>query len=155
MPLDFWYINKTSKWQWQCLCVYIPRLWRSWTSVLRIGTGFSSQQSAPLCCNPPQLNTVQCTFNQWNVPLFLIFLSKQSLRGIGSVMSYKKSPEKLRRYVLTKENLFEPYLSINQHQSASVCIRFSLGWLKNLKSNCIYYNTPHHHNIRTSVVANT
>ena len=35
---------------------------------------------------------------------------------------YQKWPEKLRRYAPTKENLVEPYLSINQHQSASISI---------------------------------
>ena len=35
---------------------------------------------------------------------------------------YKRWPEKLRRYATTIENLVEPYVSINEHQSTSISI---------------------------------
>ena len=37
-------------------------------------------------------------------------------------INLKKWPEKLRRYAPATENLAEPYLSINQHQSAFISI---------------------------------
>ena len=87
-----------------------------------------------------------CSNLTWFVACCYCFRSWWTFQDF--LISVKKWPEKLRRYAPTKENLVEPYLSVNQQQSISISINkhqsasssiFPLQNLKQLNSQFCFF----------------